>query len=105
MMEYLRVYPLTCNIPSIDFDYLNKLSKADLRYLRKFIDEYYYDTISKVTPIHTNVVVKRELYRANYARRRDINQYNQPVATAPDFGTPSPEDILIEVIDKCRDEK
>lgn len=106
----------------MDQDYRSKLSPEDREYLDKFNDEYYQNRFKNDgTDIHSDAH-KPEIRRNNAARDRDVMSparykmanekevhrkaaKNTQVAmseTAPYSVSPSPEDVIIEAIDKSR---
>lgn len=57
----------------VDFDYVDILSEADKDFLDRFSREYYNNFFAKNAPtIHKTAEQKREVYRVNHARRRDM---------------------------------
>lgn len=57
----------------VDFDYLDKLSKAELDFLEKFSREYYQATFKNThRDLHNRQAARRDVYGANNARRRDM---------------------------------
>lgn len=60
----------------IDFDYLDKLSPAELDWLNKFSTEFYSANFNNdESDLHQTVIKRRQLYNSNNARNRDA--YNQ----------------------------
>lgn len=55
----------------LDFDYLDTLGPEEVAFMIKFIAEYYYGNVQKPY-VHKSVKQRRELSRANDARRRDV---------------------------------
>jgi len=87
-----------------DFDYLHKLPKAEQEWMAKFIQEYYYDSISNVSPLHKGKKARRELDTDNNKRRVDISNLPKVIVQIPrqPLKVSSPEDAIIEIIDQCR---
>ena len=77
--------------------------------MKKFLAEYYYASVSKLNPIHSNTADKRQLSRENDGRRRDLFNINELKVKIPLDTTNkknlSPEDAIIEMIDLCHGKK
>ena len=59
----------------IDYDYINKLCEADKAWLNKFTEEYVnasLDTKDITNNFHNSEELKKDCYRRNNARNRDI---------------------------------
>lgn len=67
----IRKYNLRIRQESIDFDYLEKLSKEDLDWLNRFMEEYNNASFKHDT-IDGAVETRRKSYRTNNYRNRDI---------------------------------
>lgn len=58
----------------MDYDYLDKLTEEELQFLDKFSREYYNANFTKNDRknLHKGKLKKREIYRTDNARRRDV---------------------------------
>lgn len=82
----------------LDYDYIHKLSPEDHSWLNKFTKEYYLNMFFK-RPLHRTKKLRLTVYDSANARRRTIEASDCIRITEVDFGTPSPEDALIEALD------
>lgn len=83
-----------------DVDYWGKLDKESREWLRKFEREsvYHRGLTKESKPLHKTKKQKRELYNARNSKAREA----AILLKGTDFqdSTPSPEDALIEAIDR-----
>jgi hypothetical protein len=59
----------------VDFDYLDKLSPEELKWLDQFSQEFYQSRFKKFRPdldLHHTQELRRAVYRANNERNRDV---------------------------------
>lgn len=92
----------------MDQDYIEKLDDKSKEWLSKFNEEYYGNTFQKGSgPRNLHVKTQRKLvYDQTNSRNRDVyNQryrlYDNPEWGGMDYyGTSSPEDALIEAMDR-----
>lgn len=91
----------------MDYDYLDKLSPEEREWLGKFNREYYLNQFDRTKKnLHHTKRLKLEVYDNDRARRRVIDAgYTFPVPSSESFGTPSPEDAIIEVLDEAKNKK
>jgi hypothetical protein len=61
----------------VDFDYADKLSPEELKFLEQFSREFYQSDLRR-PKLHTSPEDKRKIYSANNARNRDMwNQFQR----------------------------
>jgi hypothetical protein len=68
-------YTLRKNVRDyVDFDYLDKLSEAEKRWLHQFVEEYYCGKVKKNNKktIHNTDKMRKECYNRNNAINRDL---------------------------------
>lgn len=90
-------------VPLVDFDYVHKLSEAEKLWLDQFAHEFYQARFpTRYKPFHETPESRRLIYAADNARRRDLWNHAArfPLTGADEDETRSPEDAIIEMIDK-----
>jgi hypothetical protein len=87
-----------------DFDYMHKLDPESRAWLEQFSNEFYNNYFLD-SPIHTNTKLKLEVFDQDNSRRRTVEANLLPSTLPTDVAHTSPEDALIEMIDRCRKQR
>lgn len=91
----------------IDYDYVNKLSEKDKQWLNKFTEEYTnasLDSKDLNKNLHNSEELKKDCYRRNNARNRDILTKLKASGSCVSYEDFIEHDKLFDNVNECLDD-